>query len=73
MSEQGRYTLTVTYYEKNPNYVPLPDMNSSWGYQERDKREPHQVNYENVTVLQADLTPEQFHALKAETLKVWCR
>jgi len=56
----GRYSLTVTYDEPNPDYQPGA---SAWG-----DRQPERLN---VTVLMCSLTPEQFERLKAETLASW--
>jgi hypothetical protein len=56
----GRYTLTVTYDEPNPNYRP---GESTWG--------GHQPERLNVHVLTCELTPAQFDQLKRDTLKAW--
>ena len=66
----GRYTLTVTYSEPNPLYVRAPIRNH-FDYDQRDDRTLEQQIETHTSVLSCELTPEQFLALKYETLKVW--
>lgn len=68
----GRFTLTVTYSEPNPNYIAPTSFDSFSGYRDRDKREPHQIDPETRTVLSVELTPEQWEQVKRDTLKAWC-
>ena len=67
---KGRFVLTVTYVEPNPDYVPPPEF-EPYEYHRKDTRTAPQMHYETQAVLSAELTPMQFEALKYETLKVW--
>ena len=70
----GRYQITVVYEDRNPDYVEPPPLDYQFGT-DRDRREPHErAEFRERTVLSCEwceLTPEQFVALKYETLKVW--
>jgi hypothetical protein len=66
-----RFQLTVTYTERNPEYVDPPTPDYQFGT-ERDRREPNQREPLLVnTALSCELTPEQWEQLKRDTLNAW--